>query len=535
MIWVVTREEKIAEKAVVKEVIRTGTSSHFYYCDTRNGHLMDPYTLLPSTAKMAAETSIDSFGSDLDGRGEYKFSDDVAGVSDMLGKLRKAPESACMILRNPDSVFAEPPTQRAIFNFCMRDDHEEGVYHPIVMITPEKEVPTMLADFTESIELPIMNEKENLMLIAPWAMKHGVPLTKQEAFHAARCATGLTTTQVMHALEDGVNTTGKVDAQVINETRTQIIKQSSVLTYIEPKKTLDDIGGHEKLKDWIREVKACMTPEAEMAHVKASKGYISMGLAGTGKTAIAEAIANLLGVPFIIFDLSKIMGGIVGQSETTARRAFETIKAIGSCVVLIDECDKQFSAVDGNSPTSDGGTIMRVFDVVLQNLQNNEGQFYILTANDISKLPSPLMRSGRLDRKWYFSFPSEEERKDIFNIYFKAAEKKVKSSVVNYAARMADHFTGAEIETAVNNMVRISFLQKSDITNAVALRGINEVSSIWKNNREEVDKLYEYAQKNGIPSTSSEGKKKIIMDEAAKRRGDMIDEVLGNLDEAEGA
>ena len=239
-------------------------------------------------------------------------------------------------------------------------------------------------------------------------------------------------------------------------------------------------------------------------------------------------------VPFIIFDLSKIMGGIVGQSEQTARRAFEIIKAIGACVVLIDEADKQFAAVDGSSPVNDGGTIKRVFDVVLQSMQNNASQFYILTANDISKLPSPLMRSGRLDRKWYFSFPSEEERKDIFNIYFKQADKEVESTVVDYAARMADHFTGAEIETAVNNMVRISFLRKTDITNAVALRGINEVSSVWKNNREEVDKLFEYAQKNGIPSTSSSGKKKTIMDEEAKRRCAIFDNALENFDAAEG-
>ena len=226
----------------------------------------------------------------------------------------------------------------------------------------------------------------------------------------------------------------------------------------------------------------------------------------------------MLGVPFIIFDLSKIMGGIVGQSEQMARRAFETIKAIGSCVVLVDEVDKQLAGIGSGASVSDGGTIARVFDVILSNMQSNQGQFYILTANDISKLPSPLMRSGRLDRKWYFSFPSEEERKDIFNIYFKQAEKDVKASVVSYAARMADHFTGAEIETAVNNMVRIGFLNHSPITSDVAMRGIEEVSSIWRNNREEVDKLFEYAQKNNIPATSSGEGKKIVMDERTKRR-----------------
>ena len=532
MIWVVTREEAIAEKAVVKEAVRGNVASHFYYCDSNDGSLMDPITLKPSTAKNASD-GISAFENEM-GSEEFNYSAEVHGLMPCLSLLSRAPESVCLVIRNAEEIWQQPNAQRAIFNICMRGNHPDNVYSPIIMITPEKSVPDMLKDFTESIELPLMDEKENLMLIAPWAMKHNVPLTKQEAFHVARCATGLTTTQVMHALEDGVHQTGKVDADIINETRTQVIKQSNVLTYVEPKKTLDDIGGHEFLKDWIREVKACMTPEALAAHVKPSKGFIASGIAGTGKTAIAEAIAHEMGVPFIIFDLSKIMGGIVGQSEQTTRRAFEIIKAIGACVVLIDEADKQFAAVDGSSPVNDGGTIKRVFDVVLQSMQNNASQFYILTANDISKLPSPLMRSGRLDRKWYFSFPSEEERKDIFNIYFKQADKEVESTVVDYAARMADHFTGAEIETAVNNMVRISFLRKTDITNAVALRGINEVSSVWKNNREEVDKLFEYAQKNGIPSTSSSGKKKTIMDEEAKRRCAIFDNALENFDAAEG-
>ena len=275
-----------------------------------------------------------------------------------------------------------------------------------------------------------------------------------------------------------------------------------------------------------------MTPEAEKAGVKAAKGYVSVGIAGTGKTAVAEAIANEMNVPLIIFDLSRVMGGIVGQSEQTARRAFETIESIGHCVCLIDECDKQFagasSAVTG---VADGGTIARVFDVVLQNLQKNAGQFYILTANDISKLPSPLMRAGRLDKKWFFGFPSEEDRKGIFRIYFKAADKAVSDDVVNRAARLADHFTGAEIETAVNNMVRISFLQKSGITQDVAAQGVSEVSSVYATNREEVDELLDYARKNGIPSTSSETyqKKNNIapLDEKRKRRLEAIDKAMG--------
>ena len=383
MLWVVTQEEKIAEKAVVKESMRLNLAQHYYFCDTNGGAMMDPLSLLPATAQNTGDLD-DMFA---DGGDSFQYPSETANLGVALSVLRDAPESTMLVLRNADDVARNPGAQRAIYDICMRDDHKEGIYHPIVMISPDNEVPLMLRDFTTSLELPLMTEMENLMLIAPWAAKHDAKLTKPEAMTAARAATGLTTTQVIHALSDSFHREHKIDPKIINDLRVEKIKQSSVLTYVEPKKTLATVGGHDRLKQWIKEVKACMTPEAQKAHVKAAKGYISMGLAGTGKTAVAEAIANEMQVPLIIFDLSRIMGGLVGQSEQMARQAFETIKAVGHCVILMDEADKKFAGASSQASIADGGTIARVFDIVLQNLQENAGQFYILTANDVSKLP----------------------------------------------------------------------------------------------------------------------------------------------------
>ena len=527
MIWVTTREEKIAEKAAVKEVMRTNSASHFYFCDNNGGALMDPLSLLPSTAQNAARDVEDMFS---DGEADA-YPDTVPSLGAALAILSKAPEATCLVIRNAEDVFRVPNAQRAIFNICMRDNHKEGVYNPIIMVTTEKEVPQMLVDFTVSVDLKLMDEMENLMLIAPWAKKHGVPMTKNDAFKAARCATGLTTTQVMQALEDGLHRTGKVDIKTINDVRVQAIEQSHVLQYIEPKKTLDTVGGHDLLKEWIREEERCMTPDAAKKHVKRSKGFIAMGQAGTGKTAIAEAIANELGVPFIIFDLSKIMGGIVGQSESQARHAFDLIESLGACVVLLDEVDKQLAGVGSNSPVvADGGTIQRVFDIILREMNDNSKQFYIMTANDVSKLPPELMRRGRIDRKWFFTFPTEAERKEIFNIYFKKAKMDVPEDVVDYAARMADHFTGAEVEGAVDNMVRLSFIQNQPVSKALARKGIRQVTSIWESNRAKVDELLQYAQENNIPMTSSSDSKPAEeMDEESKRRYDAMEEAMENF------
>ena len=139
-----------------------------------------------------------------------------------------------------------------------------------------------------------------------------------------KAAAGLTIFQANQALKNMVVNNG--NAKYLYDVKTDIIKQSGVLTYVNPERTLDKIGGHDLIKNWIRQTKQCMTPEAKKFGIQTTKGAICMGLAGTGKSLIAEAIANYFEIPLIIFDLSKIMGGLVGQSERTAREAFELIK-----------------------------------------------------------------------------------------------------------------------------------------------------------------------------------------------------------------
>lgn len=514
LIWIATREEELAEKAAVHIAAKMDLSKYYYYVANTGGFHMDPITLRRSM--LAQNQNLDDMFAEEGGGSQYP--EMLPNINAAFSMLRDAPENVMLVIRNAEDVFTSTVTQRAVFDLCARKIHEQGAYHPLVMISPSRNVPEMLRDFTTTVELPLMNEQENFLQICQWLKKTGRMVKKEEALGAARAATGLTTLQLKHALDDSWEKTGTLSAKVINNVRIEVVKQSNVLTYVEPQKTLETVGGHNMLKQWIREAKRCMTPEAKAFGVDECQGYLAAGQPGTGKTAMAEAIADYFGVPLIIFDLSKIMGGIVGQSEQTARAAFDTIRSIGRCVVLIDEADKQFSGCDSSATISDGGTIKRVFDVVLQNLNSNTQQFYILTANDISKLPAALTRAGRLDTKWYFSFPTEAERKDILNIYFSEKGKTVSNDLLDYAARITEKFTGAEIKTAVKNIVRQAFLRNSEITQFLILDGVSQVTPVYKANPEEVEELEKYAKEHNIPSTSSENKKSAPLDAKAEKR-----------------
>ena len=433
----------------------------------------------------------------------YEYPVSLASEMICFKMLSECPDSTMVIFEDIPDIHRNLNIQRAI-----RDLGEKGKrkvqYVPVIIISSSSCVPQMMQESTIVLDLPLYNRNEVRTIVSKWCGRYGI---KQDNLdEISNAATGLTSSQMANVFCICKNRYGKLDAKTINDEKMQAVRKHDTLTYIDPEKTLDSIGGHKKLKEWIRETKLCMNQDAADFGIKPSRGAIFLGLAGTGKTAIGEAIANYFGMPFIIFNISRMMGGIVGQSENTVREAFEVIRSIGECVVLMDEIDKGVSGVgrDGNAGSQDGGTIARVFGVILENMQNNTGQFYILTANNVDKIPAPLTRSGRIDSKWFFDFPEKEDRESIFSIYFKKAKKDVPEDLLGYAADVSDHFTGAEIETAVNNILKAAFLSDKKISKKNILAGISRVNPIYETNKEEVDRLKEYAQKNNIPSTEED-------------------------------
>lgn len=385
---------------------------------------------------------------------------------------------------------------------------KNDVYTPIIMIAPSKNIPNSLQKLFVTLKCPLPDvDFIETEIIPRFALSRNIEITADDASMIAQAAAGLSSIEIKRAFDMSFHLYQKLDTDVIMKEKIDVIQKSGILTYKIPKLTLDDIGGHEKIKKWIREVKKCSTKEAIKFGINPARGYLSTGVAGSGKTALAEAVAHHFGYPLVILDLSKIMGGIVGESERNARMAFDVLDSVGKTVVLVDEAEKALGGIK-SSNKSDGGTMARVFGVILEHMNDNKDQFYILTSNNVADLPPELSRSGRLDSKWFFWYPSLEERKQIFNIHFKKHNKTVSDDMLTYAAERTQNYTGAEIENSVNNIIRHAFLDMKDnngdgnITNDNIVAGINEVTPVFKTSKAEIENMRSYAKKNHIPYTS---------------------------------
>lgn len=388
----------------------------------------------------------------------------------------------------------------------------KNCYCPVVIIAPSfKLMPSIQKMFRIVKYTPPDEEliKQMIEGLQDKAFTDITKLTEEETEQVIIAAKGLTFQEIKFALRLSYIKHKKFIAKELLDEKIQIIKKSGVLSYKEPELTLDDIGGHKILKQWIKDTKTCMSKEAAAFGVDRTRGFISTGLAGSGKTAVAEAIAKYFGMPLIVFDLSKIMGGIVGESERQATQAFDIIDSLGGCVILVDESEKVLGGAK-SSNNSDGGTMSRVLSIFLNRMNSNTKDFYIFTSNNMADLPPELTRSGRLDIKWFFDYPNEEERKEIFKIHFgKRKHKDINKNLIARIAQETEHYTGAEIEQTVKNALKNAYIRsltdnKLEVMYKDLEKGKNEVSTIFTTNKAAIEKMLQNAKTNGLKRTSSD-------------------------------
>lgn len=216
---------------------------------------------------------------------------------------------------------------------------------------------------------------------------------------------------------------------IINEEKRQMLSKEGVLEYEVVEQELN-VGGMDALMKYLEE--KCHFILRHRLEFKRSKnidfpkGILVCGVPGTGKSMMARKIAQILNIPLVSMDMGSITKSYLGQSADQMRKALKMADAMAPCVLWIDEIEKAFAGVKGQSAgDSASSEVMRCFGMFLRWMQEqgerkrkNEDPpapcFIFATANDIGSLPPEFLRSGRFDQKFYVFMPSEQECIRIF-------------------------------------------------------------------------------------------------------------------------
>ena len=389
---------------------------------------------------------------------------------------------------------------------AFRTMYEENYNITIFIVSTRLVIPVELEKLITIYDTPLPNENKIIEIVDDFAVSMGIEIEESLERELALYFKGFGEFEIIQILNLAYQRSGAIkdsDIEFILEEKKQIIKKSGMVEILDFKENVDDIGGLENLKEWLRN-KAKIFNQLEKAiefGVDIPKGIMIVGMPGCGKSLTAKATAKLFNVPLLRLDVGKLLGKYVGESEDNMRRAISITEAVAPCILWIDEIEKAFAGVggaNGNEVTT------RLFGYFLTWMQEkNSSVFVVATSNDISNLPAEFLRKGRFDEIFFVDLPNDDERKNIFELHLKKRGKWNKDIDSIKLIKESKEYSGADIEAVIKDCIEKAFIdKKSKIETEDLLNVIKTTKPMAISLKEKIEKLRETLAKLDVKNAS---------------------------------
>ena len=282
------------------------------------------------------------------------------------------------------------------------------------------------------------------------------------------------------------------------------LSRSGLLELVDSKIDIDQIGGLERLKSWLRNKKHIIDDltKAQSLGISPPKGVLLAGMPGCGKSMTAKAVSSLFNVPLFRLDIGSLMGKFVGESEANMKSALKVAEQASPCVLWIDELEKAFSGINGTGGSTEITT--RLFGYFLTWMQEKpRAVFVVATANDITNIPPELLRRGRFDEIFYVNLPGERERKQIFTVKTNQLTPPPKGLDLAELATLTKGFSGADIECVINDALEGLFRSNEPVlTQTLIKKHIDLITPISTVLKEKISIYQELFEKFSLKAAS---------------------------------
>lgn len=400
-----------------------------------------------------------------------------------------------LILKDVHDQLNDPKIVSLLKKIAELNLYDDTYNETVFIVSKTLVIPESLEHYITVFDIPLPSKDEISKIIDNFIAEQNIEVKQNIIDDIALSFKGLNEFQINQILKLAYNDSGSIeinDKSLILREKEQFIKKSGMLEIVNFSENINDIGGLENLKDWLRRKENIFAnlDKAVKFGVDLPKGIMIVGMPGCGKSLTAKATANLFKIPLIRLDFGRLLGKYIGESEKNMKKALKLSEAISPCVLWIDEIEKAFAGVGKNGGGHEVTT--RLFGQFLTWMQEKENTVFIVaTANDISsaKLPPEFLRKGRFDELFFVDLPEDEERKQILKIHLKKRNKMNGNIELDSLINPTKGFSGADLESVVKDTIERAFIENKDIIKTEdLLKTIKEVKPISENIRSEIEK-----------------------------------------------
>ncbi|MDX1702978.1 CDC48 family AAA ATPase [Altererythrobacter ishigakiensis] len=223
----------------------------------------------------------------------------------------------------------------------------------------------------------------------------------------------------------------------------------------------DDVGGMSDTIQALREMVELPLRYPELftrLGVDPPKGVLLHGPPGTGKTRLAQAVANESDATFFTINGPEIMGSGYGDSEKALREVFENAAKSSPAIIFIDEIDSIAPKRDRVGGEAEKRLVAQLL-TLMDGLEARANLVVIAATNRPDAIDEALRRPGRFDREIVIGVPDESGRREILSIHTRGMPLEEKVDL-GELARTTHGFVGADLaaltrEAAIDAVRRI--------------------------------------------------------------------------------